>query len=464
MTLTTATISLYKSNPKFVSKLKAYSRICGIVAFIIGSIVLYGWIFDIPLLKNLHPAFVSMKVNTAIAIMLAGVSLSFFRSSQESSTNAFLSSFCAALVAAIGLITLMEYIGDWNYSIDQLLINEPIGTVGTYIPGRMALNTAFCFSCLGIGLLLARSKLDALFVISQLINLVGVLVAITALIGYFYNINEFYGYTSFTKMALHTAFVLLGLSTGILCAIPDRGMMKVISGNDSGGYLARRLLPATIGIPILIGWLRLEGERHEFFGTAFGVLLVAVIYIVLFICLVWVVAQRLNRFDFKRKMAEEAVHQSEEKFRAIFENNSAAIAIIEPDTTISMVNDAYCLVSGYTKEEVVGMSWTKQIPPDEIERLREYNRRRLANPQDAPDKYEFKFYRKNGTLRNVLMSISMIESSRKLISSFIDVTERKQAEEELRALSRAVEQSPASIVITDTKGAIERRNINNSGI
>ena len=73
MTLTTATISLYKSNPKFVSKLKAYSRICGIVAFIIGSIVLYGWIFDIPLLKNLHPAFVSMKVNTAIAIMLAGV-------------------------------------------------------------------------------------------------------------------------------------------------------------------------------------------------------------------------------------------------------------------------------------------------------------------------------------------------------------------------------------------------------
>ena len=159
-----------------------------------------------------------------------------------------------------------------------------------------------------------------------------------------------------------------------------------------------------------------------------------------------------------RKRAEDAVLQSEEKFRAIFENNSAAIAIIEPDSTISMVNDAYCLMSGYTRQEVIGMSWTKQIPPDDLERLKEYNRLRLVNPQLAPDKYEFKFHRKDGTLRYALMSISMIETNRKIITSFIDVTDRKQAEKELRKLSRAVEQSPASIVITDTKGAIEYVN------
>ena len=61
------------------------------------------------------------------------------------------------------------------------------------------------------------------------------------------------------------------------------------------------------------------------------------------------------------KNAEETLMESENKFRAIYENNSAAIAIIEPDTTISMVNDAYCQISGYSKQEVVGTSWTKQI-------------------------------------------------------------------------------------------------------
>ena len=124
--------------------------------------------------------------------------------------------------------------------------------------------------------------------------------------------------------------------------------------------------------------------------------------------------------------------ESEEKFRAIFEYNSAAIAIIESDTTISMVNDAYCEMSGYSREDVIGTSWTKQIPPDDLERLKEYNRQRLANQNDAPEKYEFTFYKKNGEIRHALMTVSLIQSCKQIITSFIDITERKIAEETQR--------------------------------
>jgi len=117
------------------------------------------------------------------------------------------------------------------------------------------------------------------------------------------------------------------------------------------------------------------------------------------------------------------------KFRALFDNNASAIAIIEPDTTISMVNKAYCALSGYTEQEVVGMSWTKQIPPSDLERLEEYNRRRLANPDDAPEEYEFRFYRKDGEIRTGLMSVSVVENPTRIITSFIDITGRKLAEE-----------------------------------
>lgn len=136
-----------------------------------------------------------------------------------------------------------------------------------------------------------------------------------------------------------------------------------------------------------------------------------------------------------RKKAEEALRQSEEKFRAIFENNSSAIAIIEPDTTISMVNDAYCQISGYSREEVVGMSWTKQIPPGDLERLKEYNRQRLLNPKEAPDKYEFTFYHRTGPIRHALMSVSLVQSINKIIASFVDITERKKTEKALYTLS-----------------------------
>ena len=136
-----------------------------------------------------------------------------------------------------------------------------------------------------------------------------------------------------------------------------------------------------------------------------------------------------------RKQAEDALRKSDENFRSIFENNSAAMALIEPDTTISMVNKEYCNLSGYTKQEVIGMSWTKQIPPEDLERLKEYNRRRLINPNDAPERYEFSFYKKNGEIKHALMSIVMIQS-KKMITSFIDITGRKLMEEALRLANR----------------------------
>ncbi|MGP8152935.1 MAG: PAS domain S-box protein [Smithella sp.] len=134
----------------------------------------------------------------------------------------------------------------------------------------------------------------------------------------------------------------------------------------------------------------------------------------------------------KSKLAQKERKRSEDIFRTIFANNSSAMAIIEQDTTISMVNSEYCKISGYTEKEVVGTSWTQYIPPKDLERLKEYNQRRLINPQDAPDKYETRFYRKNGETGTCLMSVAFIPNIKKILVSFVDITERKQAEEKLK--------------------------------
>ena len=60
----------------------------------------------------------------------------------------------------------------------------------------------------------------------------------------------------------------------------------------------------------------------------------------------------------------------EDVFRIAFENNAAATAIFNLDTTIAMVNDAFCKISGYTREDIVGMSWVKQLPTNELVRLK----------------------------------------------------------------------------------------------
>lgn len=123
----------------------------------------------------------------------------------------------------------------------------------------------------------------------------------------------------------------------------------------------------------------------------------------------------------------------EEVFRVAFERNAAPTAIFNLDTTIAMVNDAYCELSGYTREEVVGMSWTQQLPPEELVKLKERNEMRLKDPESVPSKYEFGFYTKKGELKYGLMSVSTLLEDELLVMSFIDITNEKKNELILKA-------------------------------
>jgi len=164
----------------------------------------------------------------------------------------------------------------------------------------------------------------------------------------------------------------------------------------------------------------------------------------------------------ERKRAEEALRESEEKFRAFFENSSSALAIIEKDTTILMVNKEYCRMGLYEEKDVIGTSWTKQVLPEDLERLKEYNRKRLIDPKSVPDHYEFKFYRKDGVVRDSLISVAIIPSSQKIICSFTDITERKRAEEALRESEErfrtAFEYAPVGVSLTRIDGSFLRVN------
>ena len=139
-------------------------------------------------------------------------------------------------------------------------------------------------------------------------------------------------------------------------------------------------------------------------------------------------ARQRERLD----QANQQLRESERMFRAVFDGNAAAMAIMNTDTTIAMVNDAYTKMSGYASEEVVGTSWTREIPPGDLERMKEYNRRRLANQGDAPTSYEFSFYAKDGTVKSSIMSVCFVPELGKIVTSFFDITERKKDEEALR--------------------------------
>ncbi|HSA05349.1 MAG TPA: PAS domain S-box protein, partial [Tenuifilaceae bacterium] len=134
----------------------------------------------------------------------------------------------------------------------------------------------------------------------------------------------------------------------------------------------------------------------------------------------------------ERKIAENAIKESERMYRAIFENTGTASIIIDEDTTILLTNSEWISLSGYSREEMEGkMSWTKFVVPEDLVRMREYHKTRRANPDGAPHKYDFRFIRRNGEIRSMINCVGMIPESKKSIASLIDITDLKNAEKTL---------------------------------
>jgi PAS domain S-box-containing protein len=294
-------------NPRLVSTLQAFARLAGVAVSIAGALVLAGWLLDIVVLKSLSPGFVSMKANTALSMLLAGVALQILSTAPSNRYLRFTALACAFIVSVIGILTLSEYFYGWNLDIDQLLFREAPGAMGTAAPGRMAPTSALCFFLLGVSLLVLDVR--RCYPLAQILTLVAAVIALTALIGYAYGVESLYG-GSATGMALHSSICFLLLSSGILLTRRDHGLLVIVTRDAAGGMLARRLLPAAI-IPLALGWLTVLGQHAGLHGPAFSVFLVVIWSIVSFGALTWWNSGSLYRLDVERQRAEEELEKGQ---------------------------------------------------------------------------------------------------------------------------------------------------------
>jgi len=121
------------------------------------------------------------------------------------------------------------------------------------------------------------------------------------------------------------------------------------------------------------------------------------------------------------------------KYQTIFETTGTAMAIIEGDTTLSLVNNEFVRLSGYsTKNEIEGKkSWIEFAAKHDLARMKEYHRLRRIDPNAAPKNYEFQFVDRQGNLKDVHITTSMIPGTKQSVASILDITERKRMEEAL---------------------------------
>lgn len=155
----------------------------------------------------------------------------------------------------------------------------------------------------------------------------------------------------------------------------------------------------------------------------------------------------------QRRQEQEALRQSEERFRKYFEMGLIGMALTAPDKRWIAVNDHLCQMLGYSRDELMQASWPSLTHPDDVEQNMDLFQRALNREIDGYQ-FEKRFIRKDRHLVHAVLSCRMIYKDDGTLDYFVvlvhDITEQKRTEGLLRqaheSLERRVEERTSELV------------------
>ena len=135
------------------------------------------------------------------------------------------------------------------------------------------------------------------------------------------------------------------------------------------------------------------------------------------------------------KVKEKRLKKSEHRYRALFENTGVAIAIVDQNMKILLINQQAKDFLGYEWAAPGSKMPLEEVLADqsEVNKILKHNRLRLQG--QAPNKYEIKFKDGYGQMKVALLKVNLLPDDNKRIISAIDITKRKEVEEKIKYMN-----------------------------
>lgn len=141
-----------------------------------------------------------------------------------------------------------------------------------------------------------------------------------------------------------------------------------------------------------------------------------------------------------RKNMEEALRASEAHYRSIFETTGTAMAIIDEDGTMALVNSEFEKLSGYSKSEVEGkLKWNDLMDEKESATVALYRAARMKDPESAPRSFQLTARDRFGAEKSVLANAAVVPGTKRTLISVLDETERRRYEEAAHQASKKLD-------------------------
>ncbi len=317
------------------------SKMFGILTFLIGCVVLFGWFSHIAILKSFFPDIVTMKFNTALCFILLGFSLWLLQMRDNGKITIATARACLVVVFIIVILTAFEYIFRTEIGIDEFFFPEDPNPVFTVHAGRMAIHTLVSFILIASALFLLSKRKKVGCCLAQSFCILPLIISVFSIIGYIYGVKFFYfsGY-GFTPMAIPTAVAVFLISAGTFFVCLDAGFARIFVSSGVGGLIARSLIPVAIFVPPMLGFLKIWTEKKGFIVNELGVAFVAMSNMVVLGSCVVGLSFFIDYIETKRRKGSEKLADLSLRHRAILSAVPDIIMEVDMNKIYTWANDA----------------------------------------------------------------------------------------------------------------------------
>jgi PAS domain S-box-containing protein len=397
-----------------------FRRCAGGAALAIGVSTLGAWWFGFDALKSWVAGWPTMKPVTATLCILSGAALVLLGSEMPARAR-IAGKVAAALVVALAGVTLVEVLFSFSAGLDALLAGRSAG-----VPfGR----TGAAFLLVGAGLLSIDRVTPRGHSPAQLAALGAASIASVALLGYTFGLWALHSRLrngTPSGMAVHTAFTLVLLASGLLVTRPEVGLVSAVSSEYAGGVVSRRLLLGLLAfVPVAL--LVVIGRRLHWYHDASVAALLVFLAFVEGAVLIHVTAVRLNAYDLRQKTVEDLLRRSEQRIGQLIGHAPDGIFVADLDGRYIDVNEAACHLLGLPREQIVGKTIVDFVAPADVERLLRIKEELLGG---GASKGEWALRRHDGSFVTVDVATKILPDGR-WQAVVRDITERKRHEAEL---------------------------------
>ncbi|HWI60076.1 MAG TPA: PAS domain-containing protein, partial [Bacillota bacterium] len=328
-----------------VQMARAWPRMAGWGLLIASAGVLLGWWFKVEYLTSLLPAWDAVDPFTAVALGLAGVALLMAGKHPAVSRTAMV------IVGLVSLAHMVTESGGGKSELTRWLLPASWLVEPHFEPIQMGPHVGWSLLLCSLAFLGRKYETRGGIHPAQWLWIMAGAVPVMALIGHVYHVPALFTLGAPEAMGVCTALLLLVLCGGGACLDLESGLMVLLTSDTPGGMIARRLIPASLLVPLGFGVLWLWGETMGIFGSAAGMALFALTNMVVFGGLSWWIAQVLF---LETQRAETALRDSEALYRSLVDTLPVSIIRKDRHGRFIFCNSHACRALNRTLGQVLG--------------------------------------------------------------------------------------------------------------